>query len=59
MSKKLNGGGLEQVSLSFQNLSKMAKNTLFGAVWVPRMSMQGSICIATNLGDKQTPLIAV
>ena len=40
----------------FQNLSKMA---FFGAVWVPRICLKGSICIGTNLNDKQTPFIIV
>ena len=43
----------------FQNLSKMAKNAFFWAVWVPRICVQGSICIGTNLNDKQTPFIIV
>ena len=27
------------------------------SVWVPKMCMEGAICIGTNLDDKQTPLI--
>ena len=35
------------------------KNAPFWPVWVPRMSMEGAICIGTNLDDGQTPLIPV
>ena len=62
MSHKLNGGGRERVSHGgppFQNLWKMAKNWQFGATWVPRMSMEGSNCIATNMDDEETLLIHV
>ena len=42
-------------------MTKMAKKCPFGggggAVWVPRMSMEGSICIVANLDDEETPLI--
>ena len=42
----------------FQNPSKMPpKNAPFWPVWVPRMCMEGGICIETNLDCKQTPLI--
>ena len=62
MSQELNGGGLECVlqvaDLGFKICPKWSENALFGAVWVPKMSMQGSICIETNL-DEQTPLITV
>ena len=30
-----------------------------GALWVPRMSTEGFICIRTTLADAETPLIAV
>ena len=43
----------------FQNLTKMARKCLFWAVWVPRICVKGSICIGTNLNDKQTSFIIV
>ena len=39
--------------------SKMAKKALLGDIWVPRMSIDGSICIGTNRNDAQTRLIPV
>ena len=38
---------------------KWPKIAIFGADWVPRMSMEGSNCIGTNLDDRQTALITV
>ena len=35
------------------------KLPFLGAIWVPRMSMEGFICIGINLNDKQTPFIMV
>ena len=63
LSKKLNGGGRERVSqvadLGFKICQKLPKNALLGAIWVCRISLEGAICIGTNLDDEQTPLIAV
>ena len=63
MSKKLNSGGREGVSqvadLGFKICQKMPKNDLWGAIWVPKMSKEGSICDGTNVDDEETPLIAL
>ena len=55
MSQKLKGGGRERVShvegLQFKICGKWQKIGSFGAAWVPRMSMERSNCIATNMDD--------
>ena len=44
----------------FHNLSQMApKNALCLGSLVPRLSMEGAICIAISLDDEQIPLITV
>ena len=63
MSHKLNGGARERVShvvgLRFKTRGIWPKIGGFGAAWVPRMSMEGSNCIATNMDDEETLLIRV
>ena len=63
MSQKLKDGGRERVShmvgLCFKIRGKWPKIGSFGAAWVPRMSMEGSNCIATNMDDEETLLIPV
>ena len=44
------------VSKSVKNGQKMP---FFWAIWVPRICVKVSICIGTNLNDKQTPFIIV
>ena len=55
--------GKEQVSqaadMSFKICQKWPNNTLFWAIWLRRMSMEGGISIGANLDDEQTPLITV
>ena len=45
--------------LRFKIRQKWPDNAFFWAVWVPRICVKGSICIGTNLNDKQTPFIIV
>ena len=63
MREKLKGDGWERVShvvgLRFKICGKWPKIGSFGAAWVPRMSMEGSNCIATNMDDEETLLIPV
>ena len=63
LSEKLDGGGqgwdLQVADLCFRIRRKWPKNAILGAIWVPRMSMEGSICIGINLNDKQTLFIMV
>ena len=53
----------EQVSQMATYVSKYVKNGLnlpfLEVVWVPKMSMEGSICIGTNLNNEKTPFVAV
>ena len=48
--------GCHKVSKSVKNGHKNAR---FWVVWVPMISMQGSISTGTNLDDQQTWLITV
>ena len=41
------------------SVSKSVKNAFFWAAWVSKILVKGSICIGTNLNDKQTPFIVV
>ena len=63
MSQKLKGGGRERVShvvgLRFKICGKWPKIGSFGAPWVPKMSMEGSNCMATNMDDEETLLIPI
>ena len=47
------------VGLCFKICGKWPKIGSFGAAWVPRMSMEGSNCIAINMDDEETLLIPV
>ena len=54
------GTGATSGGPMFHNLPELAKNAIFfWLVWVPRMSMEGAICIGTNPDDEQTPLITI
>ena len=53
------GTGVTRGGPPFQNLWKWPKIGSFGAAWVPRMSMEGSNCITTNMDDEETLLIPV
>ena len=61
MSQKLKGGGREWVShlvgLRFKICGKWPNIGSFGAAWVPRMFMEGSNCIATNMDEEEKLLI--
>ena len=47
------GTGITSDGPRFQNLSKIApQNASFWPFWVSRMSMEGAICIETNLDDE-------
>ena len=45
--------------LSFKICQKWPKDALFRPVWMPKMFMEGSIFIGTNLDDEQRLLITV
>ena len=49
--------GVARGTPRFQNVSKMRKKYPFWAVWVPRMSMEGAICIGIALDDEPKPSI--
>ena len=45
------------VSKSIKKAKK--KSAIFLLVWLPWMSVEGCICIETNLDDERRPLIAI
>ena len=51
--------GVTRGGSPFQNLWTMANNWHFWGRWVPKMSMEGSNCIATNMDDEETFLMPV
>ena len=56
MSQKLNNSSRERVSHVADLCYKIC---YFLAVWVPSMSMEGSIRFGTNLDDEQTRFIII
>ena len=63
VSKKLKSGGCEQplqvADVGFKISQKWPEHSLFWLVWLSRMSIEGIICIGTNLNDKEASLITV